>query len=73
MIDRFGGISTCKNLKFSLEIPPYAVNHEVQLEISNLSVENAPTIPCDYGEFILSDIVLIRPTGMRFRIPANVN
>jgi len=33
-----------------LEGATYAVNDEVPLEMSNLSADNAPIFPCDYGE-----------------------
>ena len=39
-----------KNVKLLLEIPIFAVNDEDWLEISNISADNVPTIPCDYGE-----------------------
>ena len=56
-----------------LETPANAVNDEVQLEITSLPTENAPAIPCDYGEFFLSDVVLIRPIGIQFRTAANLS
>jgi len=39
-----------KNVKLLLEIPTFAVNYEDQLDIRHLSADNAPSIPCDYGE-----------------------
>jgi len=50
IIHRFIGCSTCRNLKLVLEGATYAVNDEVPLEMSNLSADNAPIFPCDYGE-----------------------
>jgi len=50
IIHRFIGRSTCRNLKLVLEGATYAVNDEVPLEMSNLSADNAPIFPCDYGE-----------------------
>ena len=69
-INERGGVSSCKTLKLSLDIPQDAVTDEVQLEISNVPAENIPQIPCGYGEFVLSDVVLIRPIGIPFRKPA---
>ena len=43
-------VKMCRNVKVLFEIPTFAVNDEDQLHIRHLSAENAPTIPCDYGE-----------------------
>ena len=73
VIGKIGKALAWKYSKISLDIPSDAVDDEVQLEISSLSAIDAPPTPCDFGDFILSDVLLIRPIGTKFRKPASLS
>ena len=47
--------------RLALDVPPGAVDKEVQLEIECVDETNAPCITCELGETILSNIVQIKP------------
>ena len=70
VINEFGNLLHCESLKLTLEVPPKALDKEVPVEICAVCEEEAPTIPCDFGEFILSDIIQIHPLALRFSKPA---
>ena len=70
VLNEFGNRIHCERLKLTLEVPPKAVDKEVPVEICSVSEEDAPTILCDFGEFIISDIIQINPMAMQFSKPA---
>ena len=61
----------CKKLQLSLEIPEYAGDGTEDYEISALSASdnNVPSIYCDFGETILSDVIQIKPLWQRLLKP----
>ena len=59
-----------ENRSVSLEIESNSVEKDVHLCISTITAPNVPSIPCDFGETIISDIFHIEPTQTALRIPA---
>ena len=54
----------------TLEVRPKSVDYEVILGIRAVRSSEAPPIPCDFGEMVLSEIIEMKPLGMKFKIPA---
>ena len=71
-IGKFGHALTCTNLNLSLEVPKNSIDEDMILEIGTKGAANAPFIPCEFGERILSDVVKIKPYGVQFKIPATL-
>ena len=62
----------CTNLNLSLEVPENSIDEDMILEIGTKDAANAPPIPCEFGERVLSDVVKIKPYGVQFKIPATL-
>ena len=57
-------------MNLSLIIPPYALESVVDVEFGRVEPSSAPNIYCTLGEAVVSDIVEVRPAGIRFKQPA---
>ena len=56
-----------KTLNIKLEVQPNSVDAKVELGIKTIVSSKAPPIPCDFGEMIISDIVKVEPTWIKFK------
>ena len=59
----------CNRLNYALKVPENSIDDVVQLVINATDGAYESQGLCAYGEIILSDIVRIEPTGIRFKKP----
>ena len=70
-IDKNRGFS-CDYDLFSIHIPDNAVDRKVKLMARATAASDVQMNPCSFGEVIVSDIVEIEKTGVKFKNPATL-